>query len=221
MVNKTKIILFAFISYLLIGLSNPLISQSTVNHSSKKSVPTIFQKGFTVTILGDKKGRNTSLKEFEGSWFGLNLAYLKNINEPEKAILGLISTYAGTECEPSSTQTNEYTGLFNCKLTKALGLGDQCSETYLNLLHKWFRNDTVIMKELKNCGAFPSGASNRISFGKITLTRYSHSIKIYFLKEGASSRTSKTWESSETLLFKVDKDQIRLVRRSISKTHST
>lgn len=218
--RRIKIILFCLICHFVITHGHLAIAQSSIPHSIKKISRKDQQKTVSITILGAKNGKDTSLKEFEGSWFGLNLSYLRNINEAEKAVLGLITTYAGTECEEWDAAANRSTGNFNCKLTKTLGLGYQCSETHLGFVRKWFRNDTAVLKELKECAAYPNGASTRISFGKIILTKSPGFIKIFFVGEGASIRSEKTWEWTETFLFKVETDQVKLIKRTINKAHT-
>ena len=163
----------------------------------------------------DKK--HPYLKQFQDFYDGLNLDYFKKMSQAEKAILGYIATQAGTDCkiETYSTPTSE--ARYSCKLPLALGIGYQCSDQYLAFERKWFRNDTAVLKDLKECNIRPAGANYVTSFGEIILTKTPGRIKIYFSKNSFSMRSMISAEWTETFYFSVDDNQIHLLKRTQTK----
>lgn len=211
MITNFKIIII-YTTVIFSSFLNSLYSQTTNGIKSPNAT-----KEITIIILGSKNNKNKNLQEFNGSSFGLNLNYFKKIPESEKAILGFIATYAGTECDLEYETISKPFTQYNCRLTLALGIGYQCSEEYLAFERKWFRNDTIVLKQFDDCPISPTGASNVSAFGEIKLTRSPGRIKIYFQKHTFSIRNMRSAEWTETFYFKVDADQIHLIKR----THTT
>ena len=85
----TRKIIFFYCCY-FITITNSVSSQSIKQ--------TITKKSLSVTILGPKNRKDKSLQDFQGFYFGLNLSYFKKMTEAERAVLGYIATFAGTEC---------------------------------------------------------------------------------------------------------------------------
>ncbi len=201
---------------LFLGGCFSLISYPVFAQSTNKIKNTVISQTASVLILGSKKDK--ALQNYPGFNFGLNLSYFKKMPEAEKAILGLIATYAGTECGLEYNTINTEHPRYSCKLTLAMGIGYQCSDEYLAFERKWFRNDTTVLNELKECNIRPSGANFVTNFGRIILTRSPGRVKIYFQKNTFSMRRMTGSEWTETLYFKVDTDQVHLVKRTHTKT---
>lgn len=210
MVKRNKI------SVICIWCVLSIIDCAAFAQSGNKTKNSISQKGVSITVLGPVNNKN--LQSFQGFNFGLNLSYFKKIPEAEKAILGLIATYAGTDCDPQYSSTDPEQVRYSCKLTLAMGIGYQCSDEYLAFERKWFRNDTTVLNELKECNIRPSGANFVTNFGRIILTRSPGRVKIYFQKNTFSMRKMIGSEWTETLYFKVDTDQVHLIKRTHTKT---
>ncbi len=201
--NKTSIICTC---YCLLIICNTVLSQPV-----NKTKNTIASKPVSIIILGSKKSGNKSLQDFRGFYSGLNLSYFKKMTEAERAILGFIATYAGTDCD---LEYDAKPVRYSCKLPLALGIGYQCSDEYLAFERKWFRNDTAVLNELKECNIRPSGANYVTSFGKIILTKTPGKIKIYFTKDSFSMHRMASADWAETFYFTVDADQVHLVKRT-------
>ena len=203
------------ITFSCIWCALSIINHTAFAQSTNKTKITTEPKNNSVIILGPKNG--TNLQSFQGFYSGLHLSYFKKMPEAEKAILGLIATYAGTDCDLENNATDTEHARYSCKLTLALGIGYQCSDEYLAYERKWFRNDSAVLNELKDCSIRPSGANYVTSFGKIILTKSPGTIKIYFTKNTFSIRTMISSEWTETFYFKVDADEVHLIKRTHTK----
>jgi hypothetical protein len=106
----------------------------------------------------------------------LNKEFISVISEPEKAVLAYVATFIGNECEWDGKANSDRSNL-KCKILWELGLGYQCSYDHSDFLRFWFRNDTDIIKELKNCPTTPDGATIQDTFEEIDLTVNEHNIK--------------------------------------------
>ena len=100
-----------------------------------------------------------------------------------------------------------------------MGIGYQCSDEYLAFERKWFRNDTAVLNELKECHVRPSGANYVTSFGEIILTKSANSVIIYFEKNTFNLREMRSTDWTETYYFSVNKDQVHLLKHTYTKAH--
>jgi hypothetical protein len=104
-------------------------------------------------------------------WKGkVNSDFITKANEPTKAIIALISSYAGTDCWWENDKPNEdYTNL-SCQLTTALGLGLQCSDMHKKLMKKWFAGNEEILEIIDNCYLIPYTATSQKILDRLKLT---------------------------------------------------
>jgi hypothetical protein len=78
------------------------------------------------------------------------LERLGKVSEGMKAILAMYALQIGGGCEGNDDQ-----GL-KCELTKALGLGAQCSKQHLNLVTAWFK------REMPSMSGYPEQTIQRV-----------------------------------------------------------
>jgi hypothetical protein len=130
-------------------------------------------------------------------WKGkVNADFITKADEPTKAIIALISSYAGTDCWWENDKPNEdYTNL-SCQLTTALGLGLQCSDMHKKLMKKWFAGNKEILEIIDNCYLIPYTATSQKILDRLKLTidgnRVTAEFKILLVnvREGTSERVS-------------------------------
>ena len=79
----------------------------------------------------------------------INKQDVDKLNEPLRALAAYYSALAGNNCDGT-----------NCDLTSALGLGVQGSDKHIELIKKWFPNDTVAKTLIRqDCFQSSNGSS--------------------------------------------------------------
>ncbi len=151
------------------------------------------------TTLGDSTSK-----------FNVNEQYCETAPPSVKAALGFVSTIMGTDCQWDGEANDSLTNL-KCKLTSALGLGYQCSDTHLNFLRQWFRNDKIHLNKLNSCYSVPYTASSQNIISAMKLEIKNDSIIISFSASGINMRTEKSWTYNGSYTFQVRKDELRLI----------
>ena len=140
----------------------------------------------------------------------LNLKFISKMNEEERAILALLSTYAGGECI-----YNEDTKL-ECSLTSALNLGYQCSEEHLSFVKKWFLKDYDVYTRINDCYSVPYTATNQSKFSEILFSRNKNMITVKYKIQGVNLAELlfyewefiETFELRDNYLFKINEEVI-------------
>ncbi len=99
----------------------------------------------------------------------LNTNYQKKMTEPERAALGFIATFVGSECEWDGGNPNATRSNLNCMLLSYLNLGYQCSNTHLDFLRQWFSKDSIALDKLKICPTIPNTATIQSTFDEILM----------------------------------------------------
>ena len=140
----------------------------------------------------------------------------KKLSEPERAALGFVVTFIGSECNWDG-EANDDLGNLKCKTLSSLALGYQCSEQHLGFLRQWFRNDNKSLKELEDCPTVPYTASSQSSFDYINLNVKDNKISIKFGANGVNMRMGESWNYTETDYFQVANDNIKLIKKEQSK----
>lgn len=93
---------------------------------------------------------------------------IKKLTEPLKGLAAFYAAMGGTGCDGK-----------NCKLTTGLGLGKQGSEQHKNLIKKYFPNDNVAEKVLKDeCYMAPNNASIYSEYKYLTITNLGDTVKV-------------------------------------------
>lgn len=147
----------------------------------------------------------------------INEELCKTISDYERAALGYIATFIGSECWWDGEAKEDSSNL-KCRILTALNLGYQCSDKHLGFLRKMFKNDAKVLEELalENCPTTPHGATSQNAFEEITLTVKGNKILVFFKASGINLREEQSWSWSETNHFLVDNDNIKLVKKDRS-----
>lgn len=173
--------------------------------SSLNPVKTISPKDTTIKFLWlakDSEG-NTSIV--------INEEYCKKIPGSERAALGYIATFKSNECWWDGEAKEDRSNLA-CKIITALDLGYQCSEKHLGFLRQWFKTDKKVLSALQACPTIPNTATVQETLDEINLTIKGDTISIWFRANGINMREDKSWSWTETNVFKIDTDNIKLVK---------
>jgi hypothetical protein len=197
------------------SVSNQIKSDSTdIKPNDIELSKTISIKDTTVQFLWRDNKYDVELEDTFNTIF-INEDYCKTISDPERAALGYIATFIGSECwwdgEPKEDRSN-----LKCKILTSLNLGYQCSDNHLGFLRQWFKNDTSSLEILQNCPTTPYTATVQETFNEIKLTIVDNKITIWFSASGINMRNQKSWDWSETDYFQFDKDNIKLINKDKS-----
>ncbi|MFD1605824.1 hypothetical protein ACFSJW_04410 [Flavobacterium artemisiae] len=187
-----------------------LMSCAKKNESKTVKVETpIKMTDKSVKFLWREDEYDKELKDTVNTIF-INQEYCKNISEPERAALGFVSSFIGSECDWDGKANENYDNL-SCKINTALNLGYQCSNTHLSFLRKWFKNDQKSLERLKDCSAVPYTASVQNTFDYINILTKGDTIKITFKASGVNMRSGNSWSYKEEDTFVFKKDNLLLV----------
>lgn len=147
----------------------------------------------------------------------INQKILPVMTDAEKAAVGYIATFIGSECDWDGATNNDRSNL-NCKVISALGLGYQCSEQHLGFLQKWFAADKDILAELENnnCPTTPYTATNQTTFEEVSFTTKNDTIIVAFKASGLNMREQSSWEWSEIDYFRQSNNTIELINKEKS-----
>jgi hypothetical protein len=138
------------------------------------------------------------------------------LTEPERAALGFVVTFIGSECSWDGEANDDFSNL-TCKTLRSLRLGYQCSNQHLGFLRQWFRNDSKSLKELNNCPTVPCTASSQSTFDYINLNVKGNNISVEFTANGVNMRMGESWSWTETDHFQLFKDNIKRIKKDESK----
>ena len=145
----------------------------------------------------------------------INDNFSKTISQPEKAALGFVITFIGSECDWDGPAREDF-GNLKCKTLTSLDLGYQCSDEHLGFLKRWFRYDLKALKELENCSTVPYTATSQNTFDYINLEVKNNLIAVEFGASGINLRLGENWSWTETNYFEVQEDNIKLVQKEKS-----
>ncbi|OHT43409.1 hypothetical protein [Flavobacterium tructae] len=210
--------------YLSITILILIVSCAKKNESENLNKKVSTLKIETPIILTDKSVKflwredeyDKELKDTVNTIF-INKEYAKNISEPEKAALGFVASFIGSECDWDG-EPNEKRDNLSCKINTALNIGYQCSEEHLSFLRKWFKNDKKQLERLADCSAVPFTASSQVTFDYINVVTKGDTIKISFKAVGASMRTQKSSSYKEEDTFVLKKDNLVLLKSNESES---
>ena len=209
--------LFILFSIILIscGQSNNSVEKTKIDTVHKETTIVKLERKLVIDTITKVIWRedlyDPILKDTE-STIVLNDNYFKNISEPEKAAVGYVATFIGSECNWDGEANDSFTNL-SCKVIKALGLGYQCSDTHLNFLRHWFRDNPKVLNELKDCPTKPFTATQQNTFDNLSIAKKNDTIKIHYDASGVNMREEKNWNWSEDVLFKISTDKLVLISR--------
>lgn len=143
--------------------------------------------------------------------FQFDSAYAQSIDAAERAAIGYVATFIGSDCWWDGEAKEDRSNL-KCEVLSALNLGYQCSEKHLGFLRQWFKSDSASLKNLQNCPTIPYTASIQSSFEEIKLSRKGNDIQVFFKANQLNTREGKIYYWTEIDHFEVNHDQIKLVK---------
>ncbi len=146
----------------------------------------------------------------------INEELCKSLTEPERAAIGFVVTFIGSECDWDGEAKDNFSNL-KCKTLTALDLGYQCSDKHLGFLRRWFKNDSKTLKELEDCPTVPYTATSQNTFDYINLKVKDNKISVEFGANGVNMRIGQSWSWTETDHFQFDIDNIKLIKKEESK----
>ena len=140
----------------------------------------------------------------------INDTLSRSLSDPERAALGFVATFVGSECYWDGAVAVDRSNL-QCRVLTALDLGYQCSEKHLGFLRSWFRNDSRSLKQLETCPTIPYTATVQSSFDYINLAVRRDTIEVTSGISGMNMRAGEHWSWREIDWFKVDGNTINHV----------
>ena len=141
----------------------------------------------------------------------LNDSYCKTLSDPERAIIGYIATFIGSDCNWDGEYKTDRSNL-KCKILTALKLGYQCSDTHLGFLRKWFKGDKKVLQRLEDCSTTPYTATIQNTFEKIQITQKKKDFFVTINASGINSREDRSWYWKEVYHFNLNhNNRIKLI----------
>jgi hypothetical protein len=217
-----------FFSFLLsfILLNKPIVLKNHINSSPYNcSIKTRIKKcslndhNKTIIFLWREDKYNKKYKT-TFSEIRINSVYCKKITDPERAILGYIATFIGSDCNWDGEYKSDRSNL-KCKILNALDLGYQCSQTHLGFLKKWFRIDEKVLKRLEDCSTIPSTSTVQNTFDKIQITHKNKDFIVIINASGINSSEDRSWFWTEEYHFVLNpNNQLKLISQKKLKTSS-
>ena len=190
---------------LLISCGQSTNNQTEKTRSSVNTVTLADSKEETVPFLWRDSSENIVIND----------SLCAKLSDPQKAALGYVATFVGSDCDWDGDYDDNRTNL-KCKILTALDLGYQCSEKHLGFLRQWFRGDTVSLHKLEGCPTVPYTATIQETFVEINLTTKGNAIAVYFEGNGVNLREQQNWSWTETDYFLVEGDRIKLAKQDKS-----
>ncbi len=171
----------------------------------------------TIKFLWRNNKYDETLKDTFNSIF-IDEEFCKTITDPERAALGYVATFIGNECQWDEEYKNDRSNL-KCIILTVLNLGYQCSDQHLGFLREMFKNDTKVLDELKsdNCPTISFTTSSQTTFDEIILTVKGNIISVWFSASGVNMPMGESWSWTETDYFQFDTDNIKLIKKDVSK----
>lgn len=156
-------------------------------------------------------------EEFESTVFAikLNEDYFSKISDAEKAVIAYYATFHGNECWWDGDKPKDDRSNLNCKIISALNLGYQCSDTHLDFLRKWFRNEPKLLAELDYCPTLPNTSTLQDSFEEIYIERSTDYFTIRFNICAVNLRENLTRCYEENHTYRLFSDAVEEVKGNV------
>lgn len=156
-------------------------------------------------------------EEFESTVFAikLNEDYFSKISDAEKAVIAYYATFHGNECWWDDDKPKDDRSNLNCKIITALNLGYQCSDTHLDFLKKWFRNEPKLLAELDYCPTIPNTSTLQDSFEEIYIERSTDYFTIRFNICAVNIRENITRCYEENHTYRLFADAVEEVKGNV------
>jgi hypothetical protein len=199
---------------LFVIITAAVFLSSCRNSHSPADVQAAMQTDTTVTLLWRENRYDAQLQDTFSAIL-INEAYCNTMTDAQRAAVGYVATFVGSECDWDGRENADQSNL-SCKLLSALRLGYQCSEQHLGFLRNWFRNDTTVLKDLQDCPLIPYTASVQQTFDEMKLSAKGDSISLWFTVDGVNMKTGDRWHYMEQDLFQAKQDELFLLQTNHS-----
>lgn len=198
--NLRFLFLLIFLSQSIPFFSQTLNNQETTSINNENQSNTI-QNTYIKILWTDN---NNTIQ--------LNEDYIKTLTNQQRAALGYIVTFIGSECYWDGDKKNDESNL-KCKLLIALNLGYQCSETHMSFLKEWFKEDKKILEDIQDCEKKESSAKIRDQLIELKMATNQNTIKIIYKAIGIDMIHSKNWKWAEESTYSFTKNEIKQTYR--------
>ncbi|MFN7115563.1 MAG: hypothetical protein ACK4TA_02120 [Saprospiraceae bacterium] len=171
--------------------------------------------GKTVNFLWRENQYDAELKDTVNT-IVINEAFCKNMSDAEKAALGFVGTFIGSECWWDGEAKEDRSNL-KCKILTSLNLGYQCSEQHIGFLKQWFKNDKTALEKLNDCPTIPYTATIQETFNDIRLTTKGDKITVWYAASGVNLREEQEWDWTEEITFQVNGNDLNIIEQKSSR----
>ncbi|WP_344816550.1 hypothetical protein [Flavobacterium cheonanense] len=185
------------------------INENLLKSTKKKS----FKKhNKTIVFLWREEKYNKKYKT-TFSEICINQSYCKTITDPERAVIGYIATFIGSDCNWDDECNADRSNL-KCKVLTALNLGYQCSDSHLGFLKKWFKGDYKALKRLEDCSTTPYTATIQNTFDKIQIIHKNNDFFVIVNASSINSREeiSRNWKEINHFVL-LNKNQVKFLSK--------
>lgn len=137
------------------------------NNAEKKEETAPVKKDTVVQVAAPKAQYDTiEIYHYKGNEPYINNEFIKNCSEQEKALMAYYCYFFNTSC----TDTK------HCKLTEALGLGEQNSAEHKKLVLKWFTDEETKQLAKEGGRATPDKAENTAWYEELKMVKKAGSL---------------------------------------------
>jgi len=217
-----------FIMLFLLSIFSLSCQKSSVNKTKSVDKVNLYKTDGTIQTKIQQKHDSTMVflwrenkynKKLKGSYstIVINKEYCKTISDIERAALAFVATWIGNDCWWENDIPNEDRTNLKCVILTALNLGCQGSKEHLKFLRHWFRNDTASIEALKDVPSTPYTSTIQDTFDSIRITSNENIITVWYKARGINTREQKSWSWSQKDFFKVNVDEIYLIKSERSK----
>jgi len=134
------------------------------------------------------------------------------LSDAERAAVAYVTPTLGSQCIPAPSD-DDVTSHLDCPFTTALGLGYQCEKKHREFLQHWLGDDAPT-----HCRLWPETAYTQEMLVALRLTTLGDRLTVDYEGSGTVGPGGKTWSWSETLVFDVLADRIKLESRKMKGT---
>lgn len=142
---------------------------------------------------------------------------IKNMSEPQKAIVAYLSASAGSGCKWYEDDNEDY---IQCDLTKELNVGPQCLDEHLGLIKKWFGNTAPLLDSeysvYEICYSVPLTATSQSIFERILFTSQGDKVLVEFDIVWPNARTGESPKRSFKQEFSIKENLIEIIKTEIN-----
>jgi hypothetical protein len=121
---------------------------------------------------------------------------LSCLSNAERAAVAYIGTTLGTDCDWVRGTDLSAPEHMDCKLTTALGLGNQCEKKHKDFLVEWFGEDIPAQ-----CARIPITAYSQTALTELSLGHEGPMITVVYRATTTTGPGGKAWSWSETIVF--------------------